>query len=149
MKITIREYFKKHTKIGDLAEREIDDLKKIFLEKNFKKDDVIFKENEMGDRMYFIIDGLVKIYLTDLEAGKTIALMKKGEMFGELAFFDRQPHSAEAVALTETGMFVLDLNKFKELRQSNPGLALKIIDIILNTVAKRLRGTTRKMYGLY
>lgn len=149
MKITIREYFKKYTKIGDLTEREMDDLKKIFLEKSFKKDDIIFKENEMGDRMYFIIDGLVKIYLTDIEEGKTIALMKKGEIFGELAFFDRQPHSAEAVALTEIDMFVLDLDKFKGIRQSNPGLALKITDIILNTVAKRLRGTTRKMYGLY
>jgi CRP/FNR family transcriptional regulator len=149
MNNSIVEYLKKHYEIEEAGEKGIEDLEEIFSEADFKKDEIIFKENEPGEKMYLVIKGMVKIYLTELDGGKTIALIKSGEIFGEIAFFDKQPHSAEAMALMDTEIFVLDLNKFNDIRKTNPGLALNITDVVLKTFAKRLRGTTRKMYGLY
>jgi CRP/FNR family transcriptional regulator, cyclic AMP receptor protein len=149
MKNSIAEYLNKYYKFGEVSEKEKKDLEEIFSEETFKKDTIIFKENEPGDKMYFVIDGMAKIYLTELDNGKTIAIVKPGEIFGEIAFFDKQPHSAETMAMTDTVIFVLDLNRFNEIRNTNPKLALKITDIVMKTFARRLRSTTRKMYGLY
>ncbi len=149
MKESIADYFEKHYKISGLKDEDKNDLEKVFSLQSYEKDETIFKENEPGDRMYFVFSGLVKIFLKELDKGKTIVLMKPGDIFGEIAFFDRQPHSAEAMSLVDTEVFILDLDKFNNIKTSNPGLALIIIDIVLKIVAKRLRGTTRKMYGLY
>ncbi len=149
MKESIGDYLEKHYKISGLKDKDIKDLEKMFSEQSFGKDETIFKENELGDKMYFVIRGLIKVFLKELDKGKTIALMKPGEIFGEITFFDRQPHSAEAMSLSDSDVFILNLDKFNDIKTSNPGLALKIVDIVLKTVAGRLRGTTRKMYGLY
>jgi CRP/FNR family transcriptional regulator len=145
----IAEYLKTHFGLQNISGDDVKTIESIFSEQGFEKDEIIFREGEPGDRMFFIREGLVKVYLREIEKGKTIALIKKGELVGELSFFDNGPHSAEAMALTKTDAYVLNLDRFNGMKKTNPGLALEITDIVLKVVSARLRGTTRKMYGIY
>jgi len=145
----ITEYLEKYFGISGLSESDKKDFPGLFETKTYKKDELIFRQNETGEEMYFVKKGLVKIYITELEGGKTIALMKEGTLFGEIALFDNQPRSAEAKSMGDTELLLVGKQKFNSLKETNPRLALKIVDVVLETFCKRLRGTTRKMYGLY
>lgn len=66
---------------------------------HFKKNDIIFEENENGDAAYLIIRGQVEVrkglHSTNPQ---TLGKLGRGDIFGELALFDNSPRMAQAVA---------------------------------------------------
>ncbi len=71
-------------------------------EKQFKKDEVIFREGATGDCLYKVIDGTVGIvaHYGEPEANRLTEL-KKDQFFGEMAVIEVYPRSATAVALDD------------------------------------------------
>jgi CRP/FNR family cyclic AMP-dependent transcriptional regulator len=71
--------------------------------KRFKDGKVIFRENRPGKFMYIIDSGKVKLTRTSMREGRnvetTLAVLKKGDFFGEMALFDYGPRSATATAV--------------------------------------------------
>lgn len=117
--------------------------------KQFEKDEIIFKRGDLGDRLYIVKDGLVRIYIDDKDMEETIALMKQGDLFGELALYDNHQRSANAAVLTSATILIFTLAKFEELKTKNPQITSKILQIILKILSKRLRLTTMKLYGQF
>ena len=111
--------------------------------KSYRKSEVIFEENNIGNEMYIVCSGKVKLY-TKLGDGKcaVLAVLKPGDHFGEMALVDRSPRSATAVAMTDdTALVVLDKPKFLYLVQQQPDFAFAIME----TLSKRVRDTNAQL----
>ncbi len=91
----------------------------------------IFGEGDAGDSLYLILSGEVSV---EKESGN-IAVLKKGDHFGEMALFDDAPRSATVITMTPCRMLKMDKEEFHEILDEYPGISRAII----TTLAKRLR----------
>lgn len=108
-------------------------------EKNYKTNDVIFKQNAVGNSMYQIIDGTVGIYVNYGMADQNMLTeLNKGQFFGEMAVIEAYPRSATAVALTDVKVQEISADDISEYFKSNPD---RIIEIMQH-IAGRLRDLT-------
>jgi len=97
---------------------------------------VVVSAEEAGDSMFVISSGKVKVVLYG-QTGREIILsmLKAGDFFGEMSLFDRQPRSANVVAVSETQLLALDRDAFHKHLIANPSTALAI----LAEMSRRLR----------
>lgn len=101
----------------------------------YKDGEVICKEGDTGDVMYAIQSGKVKI--SKLSGGKeqTLIILGGGDLFGEMALFDRKPRSATATALGEARVLSIDKKKLFTSISHDPTLVFKLLE----TMSQRIR----------
>lgn len=104
------------------------------MEKQLQPGDVLFNEGDRGEIMYLIREGKIKITKGKGDEEKTLAVLKEGDFFGEMAIIDGSPRSAGAVAVTPVSLLVIDKESFKEKLRENP-----LIEYVLETLTRRLR----------
>ncbi|MGQ9706996.1 MAG: Crp/Fnr family transcriptional regulator [bacterium] len=110
----------------------------------YKDGEVICKEGDPGDKMFIIHEGQVKITKRVANKETTLAVLKEGEFFGEMAIIDNEPRSASAIAQGETKLIELDSDIFEEQIRNNP----KIIMQILKKMSQRLREANHQIQTL-
>lgn len=96
----------------------------------------IFKEGDIGDSMYVIYKGQVKIH----KGSTTLAVLREKEVFGELSLLDSETRSASATANTDCFIFKIDQEPFYELMETRPEVAKGFIKIL----CQRLRAQNEK-----
>ena len=99
--------------------------------------------------MFLIRCGSVRIQLP-LEDGKhhNLAYFGRGNFFGEMAFLDRGTRSADAVATTDTDLFVISRQRFDELSLPHPLLGVKMFARLARALSLRLRRTDGELRAL-
>jgi CRP/FNR family cyclic AMP-dependent transcriptional regulator len=100
---------------------------------SFGDGELIFRQGQLGDRMYIVMGGSVRIFREDRGVETTLANIGFGETFGELALFDHHPRSASARAIGDTELRIITHEEFMELDCDG------IIRQMLVTLAQRLR----------
>lgn len=94
----------------------------------FEPGDLIFEEDEEGDHMFIIQEGKVQISRTLSGRDTPMAVLEKGEFFGEMAIVNRIRRTARARAVTQTTLLAFDRAGLEQLVEKNPKIALSIID---------------------
>jgi len=89
---------------------------------------IIFEENEVGDRMYIIQEGSVRISKRIDGKPHILAVLGKGEFFGEMAIVNRVKRTATATAAGTVRLLSFDRKGFMNMVSSNARIALNIID---------------------
>jgi CRP/FNR family cyclic AMP-dependent transcriptional regulator len=110
----------------------------------YKPGENVVKEGEMGETMFIIQTGEVRIHKRVRGRETTLAVLKDGDFFGEMAIIDKEPRSASASAVTESRIIVLSKDIFESQIRTNP----KIIMAILRKVSERLRQADRQIKTL-
>lgn len=105
--------------------------------KIFKKGSLIFSEGDIGEHVYLIQSGKVRVFKLIGGQDKTLAILGPGDFLGEMAIIEKKPRSASAEALIDSSLLVLDQQTFEELIKSNGEIALRII----RRLVSRLRNT--------
>lgn len=101
---------------------------------------VLFAENSAGKSMYFLASG--EIALT--KSGKSLDVIKAGEVLGEMSVLTGEPRSATATARVACEVIELDSGSFSKAIQKAPEFALMLLAILI----KRLRlALAMKMLG--
>lgn len=96
----------------------------------------IFAEGEVGDALFIVLDGKVRVHRKE----KTIAELGERECFGEMAILDASPRSATVTALTEVSLLKISREDFQELMADKHTLAQGIIKVL----TRRLREAITK-----
>lgn len=96
----------------------------------YSNDQIIFCENEPGDELYIIKKGSVKI--SKLISGKEtiLALLKVGDIFGEMALLDNRPRSATAIAAEDCEVAAINRQNFDKLVIDQPLMAERLITLL-------------------
>lgn len=105
--------------------------------KRFSAGQVVFKEGEKGSEMYFIVSGRVSVFKTINGEKIELAVLTKGDFMGEMTLFLNEPRSANAIAVEDTQVAVLNKELLLGEIQTNPQFAYGMIHILL----KRIKGT--------
>lgn len=123
----------------DTPEHILADLAPLMEEEEYEKDTIIFNEGEIGDCMYIIYQGEVRIH----KANTTLAVLKEKEVFGELALLDPEARSATATAGTDCVLFRIEQEPFYELIENRTEVARGFIKIL----CQRLRALNERSLG--
>jgi CRP-like cAMP-binding protein len=139
------EVFRKISIFASLPESTIRDIGELMKRSNFKKGDVLCTHEEMGDTLYVIESGQVKVSLYN-EAGKEIilSLLKAGDFFGEMSLLDSEPRSANVIATKPSELLLLKQKDFLDYLSNFPKMAL----LILKETSRRLRVADEKIGNL-
>jgi len=100
--------------------------------KKHKDGQVIFYENDRGNVMYVINSGKVKLTRTNTretrEIVTTLAILKEGDFFGEMALFDYGSRSATATAVGDVELNMINRKDLDAQIKQSPELALYFLD---------------------
>ena len=116
------------------------DVAHIVTEERFAKGQQIFAVNDAPDEMYIIYAGEVRIS----HAEKTVAVLKRRDIFGELALLDPEPRSATATAETDCLLLRLDRGPFFELMDERNEVGRGVLKVM----CRRLRNNLEKIKEL-
>ena len=134
----------------DLSEAQLEKIASIGETRTYNGAEIIFKENTTSNELYIILNGAVDIVVDPTTVGhgdeaagpQTIATLRRGESFGEVALVDQGLRSASAVAAQErTKLLVIPQDKFNELCQSDFELGYIVMRNIAADLAFKLRQT--------
>jgi CRP-like cAMP-binding protein len=105
---------------------------------SFGRGETIFHQGSMGNTLYIIVSGQVRISTTS-ESGQelTLTILRGGDFLGELALLDGLPRSANAQAMRPTATLTLHRAAFLHTIQICPPIAAAVLE----AMAARLRQT--------
>ncbi|HEV2803033.1 MAG TPA: mechanosensitive ion channel family protein [Pyrinomonadaceae bacterium] len=98
--------------------------------------ETIIRAGEDGDSMFVVKNGQVAVQINDNGQSRTVATLKEGDFFGEMALFTGEPRSAHVVAAEETEVLEIGHEAMKSVFDSNPHLA----ETLGQTIAHRRAG---------
>jgi CRP/FNR family transcriptional regulator, cyclic AMP receptor protein len=121
-----------------LEPHELEHLAEEVDQVNFKAGETIFNEHDRGDSLYVVETGAVRIWVFDEDVKEvTLAELKPGDFFGELAVLDRGERSSSATAIVDTHLHRLSSDDFQKFLMDHPDVS---IDVICE-IAARMRQT--------
>jgi len=112
-----------------------DQLGKIFLD-----GETIVRQGESGSHMFVIQRGSVEVVQRSANGEEVrLALLAPGDVFGEMAIFERQVRSATARAVGEAVVLTVDRRTFLRRVQEDPSLAFHILESMSHRI-RQLNG---------
>src|ERR1700730_4095289 len=95
---------------------------------NFKAGETIFNQSDKGDALYVVDSGSVRLWVREEDVKPvTLAELKPGDFFGELAVLDRGARSTNATAITDIELHRLSSDDFQEFLMKHPDVAIDVI----------------------
>ncbi len=132
-------------------------LSKNLIQEHFEINDAIIRKGDVGDAMYVILKGQVRVHDKD----HLYIILNETDCFGEYALIDDEPRSASVTAMGDTTVLKIETTHFVELISSDRGFAKGILSVLIKrhreldiiqerlTVSKReLELANSKMSGL-
>jgi CRP/FNR family transcriptional regulator, cyclic AMP receptor protein len=132
-----------------LSRRELMTLATFSKEKKFNEGAFLFQEGDKGAEMYVILEGRAMISKFIPGAGEeALAILERGDFFGEMALIDGEPRSADAKAYAgPLTVLALDQSTVKEVMAMDPHASLEFLQLLCRLVANRLREIDEKVIG--
>ena len=110
--------------------------------KRYSSGDVIFNLGSPGQSMMVIAEGRVRIsMLSPTARDVTLTELGPGDAFGEITLLDGKDRSADAKALTNCTLVVLERRSLFDLMQRNPKLSVQLIELL----CERIRRSDERM----
>ncbi len=111
----------------------------------YERGEVIFREGEPAERLFLIDRGRVKLSITAPSGQELlIAVLGRGQLFGELAVIDRGPRAMDARAMEDTRVYWLAADQFWTMLENRPALARRLLELM----ARRLRRSDQNSQDL-
>ncbi len=130
-----REFLAKHDLLGHLTPEELDRLLAPARVERLDEGRVLFRKGDPGDRLYVVLAGRISIG-TASEEGKEVVfnVLGRGAVFGEIALLDGKPRTADATAMAESHLLVLERKDFMPFLESHPEVAARLIAVLCERV---------------
>jgi len=137
-----RQIFERHFLLGKLSRDEIDTLLHYARVERYHAGDEIFAKGSPGQSMMAVLRGALKMRAISPE-GKEIVfnIMNPGDCFGEIALLDGEERSADAIAMSDCELLVLNRRDFMPILEKRADICM----ILLRTLCQRLRQTSEQV----
>jgi hypothetical protein len=108
----------------------------------FTPGQIIFEKGAPGDKMFAILIGEVAIF----DEERQLAVLGRGDMFGEMALLSQEPRSASAQALVNTSLLSLDRDSIQRSLPAEVSIAL--LTNVIVTLGERIRLANQLIHEL-
>jgi CRP/FNR family transcriptional regulator, cyclic AMP receptor protein len=106
----------------------------------------IFQHGDIGDKLYFILEGKVRISREVAGMGEeALAVLGPGHAFGEMSLIDDSPRSADARVHERCRLLAIPKDGFEDLLFLHKDLAFEVLWNIVRMLSGRLRETNDKL----
>src|ERR671916_120870 len=125
-----------------LSERDLAQLAQVAVPRTYESGQAVFREGDSGDTCYVVREGAVRVTRRHSDGRAiTLAELRPGSIFGELAMFGGETRSATVQALEDTRALAILAGDLRRLLLAHPEMAVKM----LNGLADRLRGANERI----
>ena len=130
-----------------LTGSELNTLAKFSEVKRFDGGANIFHEGDQGKEMYAILDGAVRISKYIAGGGEeALAILHRGDFFGEMSLIDGAPRSADAQAHQgPVTLVAFDDRTIRDVMAGDPHAALELMKLLCRLLCQRLREIDEKV----
>lgn len=131
-----------HPFFRGLDDRIVEGLVPRALTRKVKRGALLFRKGDAGTNLYVVCAGAVRVSAPS-EHGKDAVfnLIVPGEIFGEIAFLDGGPRTADAVMIESGELMVIERRDFLPFLRDHPDLALRLLEVLCG----RLRRTSQQL----
>lgn len=132
-----------------LSGRELETLAKFSNVKRYPGGTFLFHEDDPGGEMYVVLEGKVMISKFIPGGGEeALAILERGDFFGEMSLLDGAPRSADAKAYQgPVTVVVFDQQTLGEVEQVDPRASIDFIKLLCQLMCQRLRELDEKITG--
>ena len=109
-----------------------------------KKGELIYREGDLGSEMYVVQSGSVLIFREFNNTRQELAIMEKGDFFGEFALLEGLPRTACAEAVENSDLIEINSTTFDKMIRGNIEIAVRM----LRKLSNRLQEAGRKIETL-
>jgi CRP/FNR family transcriptional regulator, cyclic AMP receptor protein len=110
--------------------------------RSVRRGTTIFTKGDPGTGLMAVLWGSVKIGVPTADGREAVLnIINPGEIFGEIALLDGRPRTADAVAMDDCELMVIDRRDFIPFLREQPDIALKFIEIL----CARIRHTSEQV----
>ncbi len=121
-------------------------IAKVTTEESHGLGTTIFKHGDVGDKLYLILEGKVRISREVPGMGEeALAVLGPGQVFGEMALLDESPRSADARVHERCRLLALTKDAFDDLLFMHKALAYEVLWAVVQMLTQRLRETNDKL----
>jgi CRP/FNR family cyclic AMP-dependent transcriptional regulator len=128
-------------KIAFQGEEAIDDAMVEKFGKRFRDKQVIIREGDIQQKIFWILAGEVYVTRRVGDRYKVLATLGKGEIIGEMSFFDKSVRSATVIAKGDVHMLEFTRENFADIYAASPQWTRRL----LVSLSKRIRGMVEKL----
>jgi CRP/FNR family cyclic AMP-dependent transcriptional regulator len=130
-----------HPIFGGLPKKLVEMLAAKATVRAFRRDSTIFSKGDEGTGLYAVMSGTVKISASSIDGREAVFnLIHAREIFGEIALLDGRPRTADAVAMTDCSLMMIDRRDFIPIVHEQPEVAIKLVELL----CARLRWTSEQ-----
>jgi CRP/FNR family transcriptional regulator, cyclic AMP receptor protein len=143
--MTNKTFLRKVTLFTDLSEVELRALESEVKERAFRKNEVIFHEDDPGRALFILKKGRVKVGRENKRGREVILrILEPGDFFGEMSLLDEEPRSATVTALDGCQVLILFREAFVAFVSKHPRAVLRMLTVL----SQRLRKANEKISRL-
>ena len=122
----------------DLTDSELDGIVASATVRELRRGDVLFTEDDESNEVYVVDEGRIAMTQRSIDGRESvIALMERGDLFGEMPLFDGLGRSTEARALEPSTVTIIGYGPVRDLYESRPQLLWSVVAML----SQRLRST--------
>jgi CRP-like cAMP-binding protein len=133
---------RRHPLFGGLDAEHLERLSTYATTRTVARGITIFAKGDAGNSLFAVCAGTVRIGVPSRDGRDAVFnLAGEGEIFGEIALLDGRPRTADATAMTDCELMVIDRRDFVAVVRSQPEMALKLIEVLCG----RLRTTSEQV----
>jgi CRP-like cAMP-binding protein len=119
--------------------QELDEILKFASERRVRRGQMIFQRGDNGSSLMAVLRGRVRISSISGDGKEvTLNVINPGEIFGEIALLDGEPRSADATAIEDTTLLVVERRNFLPFCRQNEDLFPRLLAVL----CRRLRRTS-------
>ncbi len=123
---------------------EIEKMAHLFREADYPPNHVIFHEGDLGDAIYLLKTGHVRVYRVTQEGHEaTLAVLGPGDVFGELALFDEPQRLTVAQTMDSAHICAASIDDFSSLMRHKPQLTM----MVAREIARRRIASETRIAG--
>jgi CRP/FNR family cyclic AMP-dependent transcriptional regulator len=135
-------FLRGHPLFRELPADTIERLGSYMIRRRVRRGATIFSKGDPGTGLMGVIAGTVKISVLSVDGREAVLnVIYGGDIFGEISLLDGRPRTADAVAMDDCDLMVMDRRDFLSFLKANPEVAIKIIEIL----CARLRRTSEQV----
>jgi CRP/FNR family transcriptional regulator, cyclic AMP receptor protein len=122
-----------------LTRNELLEVDELLHERTYEQGEVIFEKGEIGQGIYIILSGKVRVNPCPELPATAVLELATGDMIGEFSLFEETPRLATLVAAERTQMVALFQTEFSSLLTTNKNIGVKVLTEITRVLGRKAR----------
>ena len=120
------------------------DLIKVARTRPVKSGVTLFEAGDPGDGFYTLLEGSLRVILRGEEGEQVLAILSPGAIFGEMAYLNAAPRTADVIATEPSELLILTQDTMQKAMDRMPAVAARILHNLSLILVERLHETTTR-----